>query len=61
MWLLPIFWAFAAYGMLAAPALPLLLAAYVFTYLYIEFYGAVLHVVLDNPNFLHLPSKSSFT
>ncbi len=60
MWLLPVFWAFSLYGMLAAPSLPFLLAAFATTYLYIEAYGAVLHVVLDNPNFLHLPSESFF-
>lgn len=48
-------WAFIAIGLLTAPNLAFLLGAMVFTNLYVEFYGAVLHVVLDNPNFLTLP------
>lgn len=52
MWLLPLTWGFCAHGMLTAPSLPFLLGAFVTTYLYIELYGAVLHINLDNPNFL---------
>lgn len=52
MWLLPVFWSFCAYGAATAPSLPFLLGAFLLTYLYIELYGAVLHVNLDNPNFL---------
>lgn len=55
MWLLPLFWGFSAFGIAAAPSWPFLLGALVLTYLYIELYGAVLHVNLDNPNFLTLP------
>jgi hypothetical protein len=55
MWLLPVFWGFSAFGIIAAPSFPFLLGALVLTYLYIELYGAVLHVNLDNPHFLTLP------
>ncbi len=27
-------------------------------FIYIDAFGAVLHIVLDNPNFLHLPGAS---
>ena len=54
-WLMYAYWAYTAYGLLTAPSLPFLLGAFAVTYLYIELYGAVLHVNLDNPNFLTLP------
>lgn len=42
-------------GVARSPSLPLLLLAFVVMYLYIDFYGGVLHVVLDHPGFLRVP------
>jgi hypothetical protein len=48
-------WGFIAAGLVLSPSLAFTLGSLVFANLYVEFYGAVLHVVLDNPNFLNLP------
>lgn len=53
--LMYIYWAYTVYGILTGPSLAFALGAFVLTYLYIDLYGAVLHIVLDNPNFLKLP------
>lgn len=53
--LLYLYWGLTAYGLLTAPSLAFALGAFLVSYLYIEAYGAVLHVNLDNPAFLHLP------
>ena len=53
--LLYLYWAYTAYGIFTAPSLAFAIGAFVLTYAYIDLYGAVLHIVLDNPNFLKLP------
>lgn len=53
--LLYLYWAYTAYGIVTAPSLAFAIGAFILTYIYIDLYGAVLHIVLDNPNFLKLP------
>ena len=53
--LLYAYWAFTVYGILTGPSLAFTLFAYIITYFYIELYGSVLHVVLDEPLNLTLP------
>jgi len=55
MLLLYSYWVLTAWGLLRAPSLGFVVGAFLVTYLYIELYGAVLHVNLDNPSFLSLP------
>ncbi|EKU21687.1 kua-ubiquitin conjugating enzyme hybrid localization domain-containing protein [Nannochloropsis gaditana CCMP526] len=53
--LLYAYWALTGAGLLRCPSLAFGMSAFIITYLYIELYGAILHVNLDNPSFLFLP------
>lgn len=53
--LLYFYWSIVLVGLLRGPSIPFILGALVLTYMYMELYGAVLHIVLDNPTFLNLP------
>ena len=57
MFLLYFYWALTAWGIItgAYNDFAFTLLSFVVNYIYIEFYGAVLHVVLDNPLNLKLP------
>jgi hypothetical protein len=53
--LLYFYWMIICVGLLRTPSLPFLLGALASTYAYMEFYSAVLHIVLDNSAFIRIP------
>jgi palmitoyl-[glycerolipid] 3-(E)-desaturase len=48
-------WGVSLYFATRAPSLPFFLIGVVLSAMYIDFYGAVLHIVLDHPPFIALP------
>ncbi|TFJ83869.1 hypothetical protein NSK_004966 [Nannochloropsis salina CCMP1776] len=53
--LLYFYWATILVGLLRTPSLLFLAGALASTYVYMELYSAVLHIVLDNPAFIKVP------